>query len=90
MKELVNVLAPKVQQLVTTLNCLTIFHPMNKLHNLTLTPALNEAIICCLPSAIRPRFHAEVNIVHCSDPDNALSPAIFYFLAEFSSKMEKV
>ena len=53
MKELVDVLAPKVQQLVTTLNCLAIFHPTNKLLNLTLTPALNKAIISA-PSFCHP------------------------------------
>ena len=90
MKELVEILSPKVQQFVTTLNCLVIFHPTNKLHNLTLTPALNKAIISHLPSAIRPQLHAKVTIFHCSDPDNAVSPAIFYFLAKFISKMEKV
>ena len=97
MKELVEILAPKVQQLMTTLNCLSIFHPTNKLHNLTLTLAPNKAIISHLPSAICPQFHAKVNVFHakvnlfhCSDPDNALSPAIFYFLAKFISKIEKV
>ena len=39
MKELVEDLAPRVNTLVNTLNCIEIFH---LLHNLTLTPALNK------------------------------------------------
>ena len=43
MKDFIKVLAPKVQQLVTNLDCIAVFHPTDLLHNLTLTPAINEA-----------------------------------------------
>ena len=49
-KELVEVLAPKVQQLVTNLDCIAVFHPTDLLNNPTLSLALNKAIINHLPS----------------------------------------
>ena len=52
MKELVDVLAPKVQQLVTTLKCLANFHPSNKFHNLTLPSPKPSLAIFLLASAL--------------------------------------
>ena len=60
-KELVEFLAPKVQNLVTNLECTAVFHSTNLLQNLTRTPALNKAIINHLPSSIRPQFYTKVN-----------------------------
>ena len=89
MKELTNVLAPRINGLKSTINCVADFHDHTLLYSITLSSALVDTIIQCIPVLVRPTFLPTLEAFKAADISNQKPPAIFNFLSTFISSTAK-
>ena len=49
-REVAKILAPKVKELITVVECVGIYHKISTVQNIIINTTLNNAIVKCLPS----------------------------------------
>ena len=49
-REVVEILAPRIKELISVIECVGIYHNISTVQNIILNTTLNQAIVKCLPS----------------------------------------
>ena len=82
-------LAPRIDILKSYIECVANFEEPEALYATTLSSALNDTMIQCLPVAVRITFIPKLSKFKYAHLANQMPPAIFQFLANSISIIAK-
>ena len=89
MHDLTTLLAPRIDKLKSYIESVANFEEPEALYATTLSSALNNTIIQCLPVAVCIIFIPELSKFKSTHPANQMPPAIFQFIAKSVSNLAK-
>ena len=87
-REVAEILAPRIKELISVIECVGIYHNISTVQNIILNTTLNQAIVKCLPSEFNITYSDKLADHISQDPMNQKPVSIFYFNAKFVTKIE--
>ena len=87
-REVAEILAPRIKELISVIECVGIYHNISTVQNIILNTTLNQAIVRCLPSEFNIMYLEKLADHISQDPMNQEPVSIFYFNAKFVTKIE--
>ena len=87
-REVAEILAPKLKELKTVIECVGSYHNISTVQNIILNTTLNEAIVRCLPSKFNISYSDKLADYTHLDPMNQEPVNMFYFNAKFVERIE--
>ena len=75
MREVAQILAPKIKELISAVECVGIYHNISKVKNIILSTSLNQTIIKCLPSKFNINYSDKLKDHISQSPMNLQSPS---------------
>ena len=87
-REVAKILAPRIKELVSVIECVGIYHNISTVQNIILNTTLNQAIVRCLQSKFNITYLEKLADHISQNPINLEPINIFYFNAKFVTKLE--